>query len=75
MAQFRAPNISVGPGGVTISWQAPPIFQFNVEYSDVLPPVWTTVPGGPITSVDGKFTFTDAPPLPPVRYYRLVLLP
>ncbi|MCU0787438.1 MAG: hypothetical protein MUC91_04500 [Verrucomicrobia bacterium] len=74
-AQFRAPRISVGPGGVSLTWQAPPIFSFDVQYSDVLPPVWTTAPGGPITSTDGTFTFNDPPPLLPVRYYRLVLLP
>lgn len=79
--QIRIIRISSGPGGVTLDWQAPPSFQFEVEYSDVLPPVWAMATGGPITSTDGDFTFTDdgtltgGPPLPPIRYYRLVLLP
>jgi subtilisin family serine protease/subtilisin-like proprotein convertase family protein len=74
-AQFRIGRITVGPGGVTIRWQAPPIFQFEVQYSDGLPPVWNTAPGGPITSTDGTFTFVDPAPLPGTRFYRIVLLP
>jgi hypothetical protein len=76
-AQIRIANISVGPGGVTLEWQAPPIFQFEVQYKDSLAALlWTTAVGGPITSADGNFTFTDPNPLPSTtRFYRIVLLP
>ena len=75
-AQIRITDITVGPGTVTLEWQAPPIFRFRVEYSDGLPAVW--MPFGPpaVTSTDGNFTFTDLGPLPPTaRFYRIVLLP
>jgi len=78
-AQIAILRISQTPDGVLIEWLAPPIFQFDVEYSDVFPPVWNLVPGGPITSTDGNFVFLDdgslTGGLAPLRYYRLVLLP
>lgn len=77
--QIPIGRITVTPGGVKIEWQAPTSYRFNVEYSDVLPPVWTTIPGGPITSTDGNFTFTDdgtlTGGLPPIRFYRIVVVP
>jgi len=76
VAQVRITGVSVGPGGVTITWQAPPTYQFSVEYKDQLSlPTWTLAGSG-ITSTNGTFTFTDnngGMPLPPTRFYRLVV--
>lgn len=42
----------------TFSWSAPTNVSFRVDYSTVLPPIWSTFTNN-ITSGDGNFSFTD----------------
>lgn len=73
-------NMTLGPSGFSMQWQAPVGSRFQVEWTDSLSsPTWLPA-GPPITSVTGTFSFTDdgsqtALPLPANRYYRITLLP
>jgi hypothetical protein len=71
-------SLILTPGGFVLNWTAPATNRFQIQYSDGLPPVWTTLPDI-ITSTMGSFTFTDdgsqTGGLGVMRFYRLLLLP
>ena len=60
-------------GGVTMSWTAEAGESFVVEFSDSIPPVWSS--SDPVTSDTGQFSFFDDGAVDggnsPTRYYRL----
>lgn len=74
-----APAINVGSAaysesGFTCSWSAPTNESFPVQFSNGLPPVWTTLTNL-LTSTNGSFNFTDdgsrTGGLGKTRFYRL----
>jgi hypothetical protein len=72
-------NITVTPGGVVLTWNAPASARFNVQWTPTLvPAVWTSFTNT-ITSLTGVFQFTDdgtqTGGLGGPRYYRLLQLP
>jgi hypothetical protein len=69
-------NTTVTTTNVTLRWSAPTNDQFNVQWStNLVPPVTWYFLGGPITSTNGTFTFTDTNAPMVIRFYRLLLLP
>jgi subtilisin-like proprotein convertase family protein len=72
-----------GTNGFLLTWFAPTNDIFQVQWSDGLPPVWTSFTNiitysGPTTPTNGMFTFFDngsqTGGLPPIRFYNLILL-
>ena len=73
-------------GGFLLTWFAPSNDLFQVQWSDGLPPVWSTFTNivsyntnYPASATNAEFTFFDdgsqtPPGLPPIRFYRLVQL-
>ena len=66
-------SIVSSSNGVTLSWVADPGLTFVVEFSDVIPAVWTE--SSPVMSESGQFEFSDeslsGDAASPNRYYRL----
>ena len=69
-------GITVATNGLKLTWLAPTNEQFNVQWTtNLTPPVVWTFLGGPITSTNGTFTFTDTNALFLTKFYELILLP
>jgi subtilisin-like proprotein convertase family protein len=84
ISSIVATNIG-GKSGFLLKWFAPTNDIFQVQWTDSLAPVnWQTFSNiityiGPPTPTNGLFTFFDdgsqtPPGLPPIRFYRLLLL-
>ena len=64
--------------GLNLKWSAPAGQNFKVQYSNVLPAVWQTIPTV-ISSGTGQFEFNDDGSLTggpnAQRFYRLIQVP
>jgi subtilisin family serine protease/subtilisin-like proprotein convertase family protein len=72
-------NITFTAGAVVLNWTAQPNQRFQVQYSNVLPPVWINFPNI-VTSATVNFTFTDdgsqtGGVLSSPRFYQLQVVP
>jgi len=64
-------------GNFQLTWFASTNSQFKVRSAtNLVPPItWTILPGGPISSTTGTFTFTDTNAPLMLKFYQLMLFP
>src|ERR1017187_2898156 len=63
-----------GSSGLTVTWVTVPGKTYQVMYSDLLPPVWTNLPGALVTAGSGQtsLSFTDTSVTNGVqRFYKI----
>lgn len=68
-------HVLVNTNGFTMQWSAPTNEEFDVQSTtNLAPAVWITI-AGPLTSVNGAFTFTATNSPAVMTFYRLQLAP